>query len=510
MAQKNILVLHTDQQRYDCLGCSGNPYVRTPHIDQLAAEGTRFTRHISGNPVCMPSRASLMTGLYPPGHGVWSNGVALNRREYACFKPPAPARRETDIVPQPPTLADVFCSAGYDTVSFGKLHLTPNLAPPEYGYPETWSLWQDGSLDEWHGPYYGFRYVDITKGHGEQPCMAGHYGRWLQSEHPKLYEQVVENQKTKTLPVPALGDLYVSPLPTELHHSAWLADRFCQYLEDRPSGQPFFAFVGFPDPHHPFTPCFDALALFEGAEVQDPSDPGGAALVDSPVRDRFGTDIAHLSLDECRTIVRHTYAMIYQIDRAVGRIVEALKAKELWEDTIVVFTSDHGDFLGDHGRLRKSMVGSDALLHLPFILRAPGADLPDRVDTPMSNVDVLPTLAALTGIAPPERQHGRDIASVIREGAEHHAFEFCANGSPAHLNYTVYDADYRLTYYPHLGYTELYDHRRCGIGCGIGSDPGECVNLAAREPAQTARLMDVLRARLVEVYNPIVGRTCLW
>ena len=95
---------------------------------------------------------------------------------------------------------------------------------------------------------------------------------------------------------------------------------------------------------------------------------------------------------------------------------------------------------------------------------------------------------------------------MIRDGEEHYAFAFCANGNPAHLNYTVYDADYRLTHYPHLAYTELFDHRRCGIG----SDPGECIHLAAREPVQTARLMDVLRARLVEVYNPIIGRTCLW
>jgi arylsulfatase A-like enzyme len=500
MGQKNVLILHTDQQRYDSLGCSGNAYARTPNTDQLAAEGTRFTRHISANSVCMPSRASLMTGLYPPGHGVWTNGVALNRQEYAHITPPGPNWR-INLALQPSTLADVFGKAGYDTVSYGKLHLTPNLAPPEYGYHETWSLWEDGTLDDWHGPYYGFRYVDMTTGHGEHPCTSGHYGRWLQSNHPKLFEQVVENQKHKSLPVPALGDLYASPLPVELHHSAWLADRFCQYLESRRPDQPFFAFVGFPDPHHPFTPCTDSVELFQDAEVKEPSDPNGEALVDSPVRDRFGTDIAHLSIDERRTIVRYTCAMVYQIDQAVGRIVEALKAKGLWEETIIVFTSDHGDFLGDHGRLRKNTVGSDALLHLPFVLRAPGAGLPDRVDTPMSNVDVMPTLTTLTGVEAPEWQHGRDMTSAIETEAEHYAFAFCASGDRAHLNYTVYDADYRLTYYPRWDYTELYDHR---------TDPGECTNLAARETTQTARLMDVLKTQLVETYNPIVGRVCLW
>jgi arylsulfatase A-like enzyme len=120
---------------------------------------------------------------------------------------------------------------------------------------------------------------------------------------------------------------------------------------------------------------------------------------------------------------------------------------------------------------------------------------------PMSNVDVMPTLAALAGVHAPQWQHGRDITSVVQSGAEHYAFTFCANGDPAHLNYSVYDADYRLTYYPHWDYTELYDHR---------DDPGECVNLAAREAATRERLMEVLRAQLVEVYNPITGRVCMW
>jgi arylsulfatase A-like enzyme len=241
--------------------------------------------------------------------------------------------------------------------------------------------------------------------------------------------------------------------------------------------------------------------LFEDAEVKEPGDPMGEGLVGSPVRERFGTDIAHLSAEERRMVARYTYAMVYQIDRAVGKVVEALEKKGLWEDTIVVFTGDHGDFLGDHGRLRKQTVGSDALLHLPFVLRAPGAGLPDRVDTPMSNADVLPTLAALTGVKAPEWQHGRDITSVIQAGAEHYALAFCSNGNPAHLNYTVYDSDYRLTHYPHWDYTELFDHR---------ADPGECVNLAARETVQADRLTDVLESQLVGLYNPIVGRVCLW
>ena len=499
MPKKNILILHTDQQRYDSLGSSGNLYAQTPNLDRLAYESTVFTRHIAANPVCMPSRASLFTGLYPPGHNVYTNGIALNRREYTIANP-APQWAEADIPPVPSTMADIFARAGYDTVSFGKLHLTPNLAPPAYGYPETWESWQSGALDDWHGPYYGFRYVDITNGHGEQPCEAGHYARWLQHEHPEAYQHVLQNRETAVRPVPGLDDLYPSGLPFELHHSTWLADQFVNYLQTRPV-RPFFAFIGFPDPHHPFTPCQEVLDEFSELAVKEPVDLDGAGIAGSPVRDRFGEDISNLSPQERRTVIQYTYAMVHQIDRAVGRVLQALKDHDLWDDTILIFTSDHGDFLGDHGRLRKGIVGSDALLHVPFILRAPGSRLPARVDIPMSNADVLPTLAALTGVEPPSWIHGKDIVRVMRQGELHHTYAFCANGNPAHTNYTVYDAHSRMTYYPYSEYVELFDHRE---------DPGEVNNLAARQPRNVLRLMSILQERMLHFNNPILGRTGAW
>ena len=499
MSQKNILIVHTDQQRYDSLGSSGNPFAQTPNLDRLAYESTVFTRHIAANPVCMPSRASLFTGLYPPGHNVYTNGIALNRREYITANP-TPQWAEADIPPVPPTMADIFARAGYDTVSFGKLHLTPNLAPPSYGYPETWELWQSGSMDDWHGPYYGFRYVDVTKGHGEQPAEAGHYAQWLQREHPETYKRMVENRETAKRPVPGLNDLYASSLPFELHHSSWLADQFIDYLQKRPV-RPFFAFVGFPDPHHPFTPCQEILDELGDLSTKEPIDPDGVGIANSPLRERFGMDISNLSPQEFRIVLQYTYAMINQIDRSIGRMLKALKDHDLWDNTIIIFTSDHGDFLGDHGRLRKGTVGSNALLHIPFILRAPGAKLPSRVDIPMSNVDVMPTLTGLTGVEPPTWIHGEDILRVLRQGEIHQTYAMCANGNPENTNYTVYDAHLRMTYYPYSEYVELFDHR---------DDPGELNNLAAKQSRSVLRLMSILQERILHFNNPILGRTGAW
>ena len=501
MQKKNVIILHTDQQRYDSLGCTGNRYARTPNLDALAAEGTLCTRHISASPICMPSRSSLMTGLYPPAHNVWTNGVPLNRHEYANVHW-APERWAIDVVPEPPTLADVFAGAGYDTASFGKLHLTPNLAPASYGFPEAESTWQKEGFEEWHGPYFGFRHVDLTIGHGDHACHTGHYGSWLRDQHPELVQRLKEGQGFGRSLAPNVGDLYTVPMGVDRHHTGWLAERLCSYLErERPRDQPFFAFVGFPDPHHPFAPCEHVADQFSDIAVKEPSDRDGEGMMGVPAKEIAGTDISHLPPEELRAVLRYTYAMVYQIDLAVGRIIETLKTQGLWDDTIIVFTSDHGDFLGDHGRLRKGIVGSDALLHVPFLLRAPGLDLPRRIDTPMSNCDVMPTLAALTGIETPALCHGQDVLTQTSNDA--YALAFCANGNPEHTNVTVYDHTHRLTCYPHSGFKQLFDHRE---------DPGECVNIAEREENQRriSLLTEVLRERLLHFYRPTVGRVCLW
>ena len=501
--QPNVLIIHADQQRYDSLGCTGNPYARTPNLDRLASEGTLFTRHISSNTICMPSRASLFTGLYPPGHNVWTNGIPLNRREYAHVDQQSIGER---VCPEPPTAADIFARAGYDTAAFGKLHLTPNLAPVEYGFPETWACWEDGRFDDWHGPYYGFQHVEMTQGHGEQPCHLGHYALWLQQAHPEVYEAVGRNAKEAERPVPQLNDLYPSVLPAELHNTTWLANRFSAYLDAGSGERPFFAFIGFPDPHHPFTPSYDVVREFEGVDVQAALDADGEAAAATPLANA-GTDVSTLTAEERRIVKRYTYAMVCQIDQAVGRIIDGLKRAGVWENTIIVFTSDHGDFLCDHARLRKSINASDSLLHLPFVMRAPGAGLPSRVDTPMSNVDVLPTLAAMTGVPGPAWVHGVDMSRVVREGEDHVAanpagsLSYCSGGEPETVNTTVYDDAYRFTVYPHTGYAELYDHRE---------DPGETRNLVDAQPERAAAMRRIIESRLLMHRNPILGRVCAW
>jgi len=195
--------------------------------------------------------------------------------------------------------------------------------------------------------------------------------------------------------------------------------------------------------------------------------------------------------------------MIWQIDCAVGRILDSLERKGLRENTIVVFTSDHGDFLCDHGLLRKGAGAAHQLLHVPCILSVPGQKGGERNGTVMSNCDLLPTLAKLAGIRPAGRVDGRDVFGNV--SGESYAFAYCAAGIPESINYTVYDQTYRYTVYPHIGKEELFNHT---------DDPWEAVNLAV-SPSDTERevmtkLKTVIQEHLFMHTSPINGRISGW
>ncbi len=476
-----------------------NPYIKTPNLDRLAGSGTVFTRHIAANPVCMPSRVSLMTGLYPPGHGVYTNGIPLNRNEYA--------NTHDWKLYEPLTMADAFQQAGYATASFGKLHLTPNIENDKREhkcpvYPETYGEMTKEEFRDWHGPYYGFEHVEFTAGHGEIPVTCGHYAFWLKDQAPALFAELIDYANPYgikpeecgriKLPLKENYDLYPSKIPHELHNTNWLAERFVDYLENqRPDDKPFFTYIGFPDPHHPFTPSYDIMAQFEGCTVKTPYDPEGSGIKEHPCGRKSG----HIDPE----VLRYTYAMIYQVDLAVGKIIDAVEKAGLWEDTIIVFTSDHGDFLGDHGLLYKAQFGSNALLHVPFIMRVPGAALPSRSDVPMSNVDVMPSLLACAGNdISGLRGHGEDITKCL-DNFSRQVFAYASDSTPESVNYTVYDENFRYTWFPALGFDELFDHRR---------DPGEARNLAS-EPEYKSRVeifRNAIKDKLIEHRNPIVGQ----
>lgn len=475
---KNVIILHADQQRFDSLSCNGAKIPHTPNIDALAKDGCNFTSHYSSNPVCSPSRASLLTGLTVTGHGVVLNGYPL----FDCTKTAhidefslkiAKERNGGSALKEKiPTLADVFAENGYDTALFGKLHLQPTKASKEFGYDESCNTWLDKSHDDWYGPLCGFRHVRLCSQHNtinNQLYHGGHYAKFLYEKHRDVYDALLKKEGV-TGRSETKGDIYINRLPKELTTSMWVADEFVDYMEQRDKNKPFFAFVGFPDPHHPFTPSYDYAKNYLDADVQ-----GGKRLSE----DQYAKKSTHVrsfidanSQTEKDIVLaqRYTLAMEKNIDDGVGRIVGYLKENRLYDDTILIFTTDHGDFLGDYGCLYKHTAPLNCLVHTPLIIKPnKGRSLPKEFKNCVANYDVFPTLLEMTGVKSSCYLQGQDIFSENYRCVPYIA---CYNLDPQDLALAVVDGEYKYTFYPNTGEEELYN---------VKADPSEMQNLVFEE-----------------------------
>ena len=401
----NILFIHTDEQRADTLGCYGNDFVRTPHLDGLADDGVTFEEGHCTHPLCSPSRATFLTGRYPSTHGLWRNGIPLSRDE--------------------PTVADRLRAAGYATGLIGKGHVTPYYGDPDVhpesvqrgcGWDETdiWAFWRD-----FDGPYYGFDEVELSLAHGPNTLKGGHYGLWLNDEHPD--ERALFYQDAAVEDTDPTYNSWRSAAPVELHSSTWVADRTIEFIETHAGEQPFFGWVGIPDPHFPYDPPAAYADRYDLDDIPLPVDSTGEVWGDEPpmyvqyhLEEKYGTDWREIPTRKQREIIAHYWAMVDLVDDQVGRILTALEAAGVAEDTIVVFTSDHGDWLGDHGLFQKGIPHTRELTRIPWIVRWPGVAEPGRrIEAPTSHVDLGPTLLDAAGVEVPYGMQGAPLRPVL-------------------------------------------------------------------------------------------------
>ncbi len=366
---RNVVFIHTDQQRFDTLGCTGCPVAQTPNLDKLAAGGVNFLRHFVTSPVCSPSRGSMFTGKLLTEHGLWRNGCALPE----------------DNVTLPQAMAD----AGLQTAHFGKLHLYPiirRVAP--------------------HPPY-GFDVCEVAE--GDQQLLDDDYFRWLRMEHPGVFVEYLQETYREQH---AQG--FTSSIPEPCHLSTWVTDRAVDWLQNRRDPRRgFFLSVGYFDPHHAFNPCEPYASRFDGVEVPAPRFRDGA--IDSKpahYRSRFTEVRDHTGdRDAIERTTRAYHAMVAHVDFCVGRLVAALEKTGLWGQTAVVFTSDHGELLGNHGMLWKGPFMLDDLLRVPFIVGGMGghgvSGAPGRrVEGLSSSIDLMPTMLKLVGAPIPDGCRG--------------------------------------------------------------------------------------------------------
>jgi len=245
----NIIMICADQLRYDGFGCTGNAIARTPNIDSVAARGTSFTNHYASCTICAPSRASLFTGTYPRKHGLVKNGLAL------------PQSKEL--------FTNVMMDGGVYTHGVGKLHFQPILAKASYGMPESNSYWGLPQTQEWTGPCYGFQTTDLVIGESFTSVKGGHYGKWIMENHPEVAPLYLPENALDRDP-DDMDEVWRSAVPAELHYNSWIADRSVEFLKKRAQDDPFFLFVSFPDPHHPFAPPLPYADNFDPAAMPSP------------------------------------------------------------------------------------------------------------------------------------------------------------------------------------------------------------------------------------------------
>lgn len=388
MTRPNILFICTDQQRGDSLGCTGASWAVTPNLDALAADGANFRNCYVQNPVCSPSRASLFTGKYPSNHGLYANGVPL----------PADQRMFTK------TLAN----AGYDCGMIGKQHLAPC---------DNWATEprrDDGyGVFEWaHGPNHR--------------ALENDYHRWLRKTHPAIYQDIfpdsganedieISNQARTGTPI--------DHVPKDAHYSHWVGERAVDFIElERGNDQPFFLMANFFDPHHSFGAPDEFRNLIDADAIPDPV-THATELDEKPAPHRAYSEKSYsgtapgfqeYSAAEIKEIRAQYWAMIALIDYEVGRILSALDDSGQADNTLVVFSSDHGEMLGNHQQLLKGPQLYDDLTRVPLLVRWPerilvGSDISDLVQW----VDLSATFLDAASCAPGKGVQGQSLLPLV-------------------------------------------------------------------------------------------------
>ena len=450
----NILVFMADQLRADALGCYGNKVCQTPNLDALAASGVVFENSLSPNPICVPARAALTTGNYP--HICTGN------------KGNSGLIREDQV-----KIAEHFASCGYETYACGKLHYVP-YSPP--GKPRLLHGFQHCDLNESGRLQRAFDPEGKLRGLDD-------YVDYLIDVGWPGYSRAHGAGQNDVRPCP-------TPLPAEHYIDHWVADRTIEHLREHMKtrrDKPFFIFCSFPKPHTSLDPPAEFVALYDPREIPAPLGDETLLADRSPgmERSRYTHNFTTLSPAAMKVIKMYYYALITFQDAQVARVLQALEIAGVADDTIVVYTADHGDMMGDFGTYFKGnfLKGS---AHVPIIIKAPGT-APARRKQPVGLQDILPTLAALTRCPLPKEVQGIDLSPALQdENAPIRELYYGSCGGPPGQKAMVFDGRWKYCYTQTGPTEELYD---------LAEDPDELVNLASRPDAE--KLLKPWRKKLI-------------
>ncbi|MFP4054336.1 MAG: sulfatase-like hydrolase/transferase [Phycisphaerae bacterium] len=373
MQRPNLLFVFTDEQRYDTMAAYGNDRIQTPVLSRLAESATVFDRAYVTQPVCTPSRSTLMTGLYPHANGCTENNVPL----------------QDDT----PCLPEMLPPGEYVTGYHGKWHLGDEIFP-QHGF-EDWV-----SIDD---------------------CYRGYYREGLDRDARSTYHHWLVAHGREPGPENTFGRHAITSLPEEMSKPAFLAETASDFIV-RNADRPWCLAVNFFEPHMPFTGPRNGQ--YDPAEVPLPENFDCPPTEDQPLKARLFSETYRrdgfegIDLD-CedgwRTIRARYWGLCSLVDTHLGRILATLERTGQADNTIIVYTSDHGDMMGSHRLLAKCVQFEEAI-RVPLIVKLPGQTEGRRVEGPVSQVDLMPTLLELMGVEPPSHLQGCSLRNSLRSG----------------------------------------------------------------------------------------------
>lgn len=468
MKKPNILLITSDQQHFDTIGAF-NSEIETPNLDRLVKEGTIFNRAYCPNPTCTPTRSSIITGMYPSQHGAWTLG--------------------TKLLEDKRTVGEDFLENDYETALVGKAHFQQTEDNEEYPSIESHPLLSD--LEFWKKydeEYYGFKHVELARNHTNEHLVGQHYAIWME-------ENGCENWRDYFLPPTGNMDpdkKYTWDIPEEYHYNTWIAERSNALMEQFvEKDENFFLWSSFFDPHPPYLVPEPWASMYDPEKLTIPKGVPGEHDQNPPHFQKtqelnpdydsyretgFGIHGYRSHVNESeehyKQLTATYYGMVTMMDKYIGKILDKVDELGIADNTIIVFTSDHGHFFGQHGLQFKGGFHYEDLIKVPFIARFPGKIPAGKQSEAMQSlVDLAPTFLDFSDIKIPSAMTGKSQKDVWlgkeEQARDHIICEFRHEPTTIHQK-TFVDDRYKITVYYNQTYGEIFD---------LKEDPGEYKNL---------------------------------
>ena len=462
----NVLWICPDQQRADTIAGLGNPHIHTPNLDALMAQSVTFTNAFCQTPICSPSRGSFMTGRYPRETNIKSNA------EY--------------IRPTEKLVSRILADQGYDCGLAGKLH----LSPCDHHFVEK-------RIDD------GYRVFEWSHDISNNWPGRNQWRNWLATQNVEWPVPTKAERK---------ADVWGVPIDPKYTQTAWCSDEAIKFMKSQTQDKPWMMSVHIYQPHAPYFPTAEFLSHYDPDKLPSPAYKEGE-LDNKPSYQKtdhqgayggHGKSFADESDKDHRLTTAAYYAMIEQVDVEVGRMMKTLNELGMAEDTVVIYMSDHGDMLGDHGIYEKGPYFYDCLSRVPLVIRWPGkykAGL--KVDALVELVDIAPTVMEAAGLTTPAGMQGRSLTPLLtgtttkhRDSVYMEYYNAVAKYNPNPMATCVRTENWKMTYWQSLDTGELYD---------LSKDPGEFTNLwgGAQSKDAQCEMFQRLTARMIASTDPL-------